>query len=83
MASETEVLFPMKKRLLVYGTAAFFLIAIILGIAGVRKILDDPGIPLLIAERGADWIRARRPMELRSRPSQILTTLFRTGFDAM
>ena len=81
MTFETEGSFPKKKRLLVYGAAAFFLIAILLGIAGVRKILDDPGIPLLIAERGADWIRARRPMELRSRPSQILTTLFRTGFE--
>lgn len=81
MVFETEGLFSKKKRLLIYGAAAFFLIVLLLGIAGVRRILDDPGIPLLVAERGADWIRARQPTELRSRPSQIITTLFRTWFE--
>ena len=81
MAPETEGPCPKRKRLLFYGAAAIFLIACLLGIAGVWKILDDPGIPLLIAERGADWIHARQPMELKSRQSQSLTTFFRTGFE--
>jgi hypothetical protein len=81
MAPETEGFFSKRKRLLFYGTAVIFLIACLLGIAGVWKILDDPGVPLLIAEHGAGWIRAREPTEVKSRPPQSLTTFFRTGFE--
>jgi hypothetical protein len=80
MAPETECPFPKRKRLLFLGAAAIFLIACLLGITGVRWILDDPDVPLLISEKGAGWIRFREPSELKSRRPQILTTFFRTEF---
>jgi hypothetical protein len=80
MAPETGCFFLQKKFLPVYA-AALLLILILLCIIGVRKILNDPQIPLLLSEEGADWIRFREPVETRVRGAQIQTTIFRTKFD--
>jgi hypothetical protein len=82
MASAAKDLSLGKKRLLIYGGAVFFLIVVLLGIVSIQKILDAPSIPLLLPEKGADWIRFREPSVLNVSYSQkILTTYFRTEFD--
>ncbi|MEN6320291.1 MAG: hypothetical protein ABFD82_16255 [Syntrophaceae bacterium] len=73
-------IFIRKKRLLIYGGIMVFLVAILMVVIGVQRILDDPNIPLLLPEKGADWIRFRQPPDFKSRHSQILTTYFRTSF---
>jgi len=77
---ETDGTYLKKKRLLFYGGITVFLVAILMAVIGVQRILDDPNIPLLLPEKGADWVRFRQPPDLKSRHSQILTTYFRTPF---
>ena len=87
MKTISEIFFTNKGRhgetLLSPGQRmAVLLIVFLLGIVGVLKILNDPQIPLLIGERGADWIRFHEPTLLNVNYSQkIQTTYFRTGFD--
>jgi hypothetical protein len=81
LAPETEGLFLKKKRILICSAAAVFLVLIMLGIAGVRWILDDSSVPLLLSEKGAEWVRFREPSELRFHELKILTTFFRTRFE--
>jgi hypothetical protein len=77
---ETDGTYLKKKRLLLYGGIMVFLVAILMAVIGFQRILDDPNIPLLLPEKGGDWIRFRQPPDLKSRHSQILTTYFRTTF---
>ena len=65
-----ESIYFKQKRLLIYGSIVVFLAAILIIVAVFQRVLDDPDIPLLLPEKGADWIRFREPPDLKIRQPQ-------------
>lgn len=62
-----------KKKLITYGIIFSLLVIFVNGYIAYQYIMDNPDIPLLISEEGADWVRYRQPVELLSRPGQQIT----------
>lgn len=63
----------LKQRLIIYGSIFLLLLLFWGGFIAYQYIIDNPNIPLLLKEEGADWIRYRQPVELVSPPSRQIT----------
>ncbi len=63
----------LKKKLTIYGIIFSIIVIFISGFIVYQYMMDNPDIPLLLPEEGADWIRYRQPVELLSKPGQQIT----------
>ena len=66
------------KRIQVSPSVFFILLLSLLlitcgGTIAYLRVMDNPNIPLLLGEKGADWIRYRQPVELVSKPGRQIT----------